>query len=221
MTLPTIAGVQSRIHTLPDRPQFMIIREMAEVFGIEQRNLARQFQRSRHKFPEGYFFVLSPEEYREKLTKKWQTSQGSRADLEQFAFSEKGALFLLRFVNSEQADAASILLIEAFVGLREAKITALQSLALKDEAAYLGRSPMRAAIKLAAEKGWTFGQLWGAHDWSQPKLGRAVEEMRARGYIAADALFVPAYVLMGRNYERVLLDMHAEDARQMRLGLEV
>ena len=81
MTLPTIAGVQSRIRNLPDRPPFMIIREMAEVFGLEQRNLARQFQRTKERFPEGYFFVLTPEEYREQLTKNWQTAERSRTDL--------------------------------------------------------------------------------------------------------------------------------------------
>lgn len=222
MTLPTVAGVQSRIHTIPDRPPFMLIREMAEVFGIDARNLSRQFQRTKDRFPKGYYFVLTPEEYREKLTKNWQTSQGSRADLEQYAFTEKGALFLLRFITGDAADSASEAIIEAFVTQRDEQAERLRSAALKLKTAYIGRSKMKLAILLAAEAGWTFGKLWGEHEWSAPALGRAIEEMRTLGYIPPHALFVPAYVFSfdRRRVEKANLDMHAEDQRQARLALE-
>lgn len=219
MTLPTIAGVQSRIHTLPDRPPFMIIREIAEVFGLEQRNLARQFQRTKDKFPAGYYFELTPEEYREKLTTNWQTSQGSRADVTQYAFTEKGALYLLRFITGDQADAAFGMLIDAFADQRDGTMDRLRVAAFKDEVAYIGRSKLRLAIKLAAEAGWSFGKLWDEHDWSAPKLGREVEDMRIRGYIPQDALFVPHYVYQRRKSERALMEKHAEDERQGKLKL--
>lgn len=222
MSLPTIAGVQSRIHTIADRPPFMIIREMAEVFDLEQRNLARQFQRTKDKFPAGYFFVLTPEEYREKLTTNWQTSQGSRADLEQFAFTEKGALFLLRFITGDQADACFAMLIEAFANQREAQALVLRRTAFKLESAYIGRSPMKMAIKRAAAEGWSFEQLWGWHDWPKLKLAETIEEMRALGYIPQSALFVPPYVFIEarRVREMANLKLHVDDNRQMHLGLE-
>lgn len=219
MTLPTIAGVQSRIHTLTGHPPFMLKDDLAEFYGTTASNLMRRVRENISLFTPDTMIELTPEEYVQSCRGS-TTAERKRTDLAQFGFTELGALMVATVLRSDRAKQVMQVVIRAFITSREAKITALQSLALKDEAAYLGRSPMRAAIKLAAEKGWTFGQLWGAHDWSQPRLGRAVEEMRARGYIAADALFVPAYVLMGRNYERVLLDMHAEDARQVRLGLE-
>jgi hypothetical protein len=222
MTLPTIAGVQSRIHTTPDRPPFMLIREIAEVFGIEVRNLARQFQRTKDRFPADFYFVLTAEEYREQLAKSGQTVERSRTDLDQYAFTEQGALFLLRFVASEQADAASILLIRVFVTQRGAQAEQLRTVALKCKAAYIGSSKMKRTILLAAEEGWTFGKLWGEHDWSAPALGRTIEEMRLLGYIPRHALFVPRYVfaLDRRRAEMANLDVHSEDDRKARLGLE-
>lgn len=214
MSLPTIAGVQSRIHTIPDRPPFMIIREMSQALGLETASLSRAFRRNRGKFPEGYFFVLTPEEYQEKSGQNVQTSQGSRADLEQFAFTEKGALFLLRFVTGEAADIATIALIDAFTGLRDGTMDRLRVAVFKDQVAYIGKNRMRLAIKLAAAEGWSFGKLWDEHDWSAPKLGREVEDMRIRGYIAQDALFVPHYVYQRRKSERALMEAHAEDAAQ-------
>lgn len=87
--------------------------------------------------------------------------------------------------------------------------------AFKDQVSYVGRSKMRLAIKLAAAEGWSFGKLWDEHDWSAPKLGREVEDMRIRGYIPQHALFVPHYVYQRRKSERALMEVHAEDARQL------
>ena len=218
MTLPTIVGVQSRIHNLNGRPPFMLAEAVAEFYGTSPSNLMRRVRENTVLFTPDMIVELTQDE--EKSCRHSTTSQGKRTDLTHYGFTEFGALMVGTVLKTEVARQVAPIMIRAFLALRDAKITTLQTLVLKDEAAYVGRSPMRAAIKLAAEKGWTFGQLWGGFDWSQPKLGRAVEEMRARGYIAADVLFVPAYVLMGRNYERALLDAHAEDARQMRLGLE-
>lgn len=219
MTLPSIAGVQSRIHTIAERPPFMIIREMAEVLALEPVSLRKAFHRNRELFPEGYFFILKPEEYRERLGQNVSTSPGSRTDLEQFALTEKGALFLLRFVTGEQAVRAMIALIDAFADRRDGTMDRLRVAAFKDEVAYIGRSKMRLAIKLAAQEGWSFGKLWDEHDWSAPRLGREVEDMRIRGYIPQDALFVPHYVYERRKSERALMENHAEDARQGKLNL--
>lgn len=219
MTLPTIAGVQSRIRTIADRPPFMIIREMADALGLPADTLSKAFRRNREMFPEGYFFLLTEEEYRAKSGQIVRTSQGSRADLEQFAFTEKGALFLLRFVTGEQAVRALIALIDAFADSRDGTLDRLRNAAFKDEVAYIGRSKLRLAIKLAAAEGWSFGKLWEEHDWSAPRLGREVEEMRIRGYIAQDALFVPHYVYQRRKAEAALMERHAEDERQGKLKL--
>ena len=222
MTLPTIAGVQSRIHTTSDHPPFMIIREMADALGLVPDSLSKAFRRNKAKFPEGYFFVLKPEEYMAQFGQNVRTAERARTDLEQVAFPEKGALFLLRFITGDQADTAHTMLIEAFTGQRDARALTLQRAAFKLEAAYMGRSAMKAAIKQAAADGLTFDQLWGWHDWPKLKLAETIEEMRALGYIPQHALFVPPYVFTEarRVREMANLRVHVDDNRQMHLGLE-
>lgn len=215
MSLPTIAGVQSRIFTLPSRPPFMIADDLAEFYQTNAKNLMRQVQRNISRFPEGFIFELTPEEYREKLRQNGATSQGNRADLTHYGFTEKGALQLSSVLTGPVADAVSVTIINAFIALRDQERSALKEALFQDATAYIQRSKMRVAIKLAAEQGWTFGQLWGSHDWSAPKLGREIEAMRVRGYIPAKALFVPPYVFARRRSEVANLDVHSEDARQL------
>lgn len=220
MTLPTIAGVQSRIHTIADRPPFMIIREMAEVFGLETASLALQFKRKKDRFPEGYFFVLTPEEYRAKSRQIVETSRGNRADLEQFAFPEKGALFLLRFVTGEQADTASVMLIEAFAALREHRAGALRHEVCIDKWAYVGRSTLRQRIMAAADAGASYNDLWGRWGYSHRVLTGEIEAMRVRGYIGPMVLTPPLYVLREIEAKKAHTAVHVDDTTQLRLGLE-
>jgi hypothetical protein len=137
----------------------MIIREMAEVFGIETRNLARQFQRHKDKFPDHYYFVLTAEEYAEQLTKNWQTAERGRTDLEQYAFTEKGALFLLRFISSDQADAASILLIDAFAAMHSQTQTDMATALHSFRETFLRQRAVRGVIERAVRNGRDYAFL--------------------------------------------------------------
>ncbi|MCA3456580.1 MAG: ORF6N domain-containing protein [Rhodobacter sp.] len=217
MSLPTIAGVQSRITNLPSRPPFMLAEAVAEVFGTTASNLMRQVRRNMDLFPDDFLIKLTEEEYREKSCQIGTTSQGKRGDLTHYGFTEAGALMVPQVLRTVEARAASLIVVRAFLSLRDGTMNRLRIAAFKDEVAYIGRSKMRLAIKLAAAEGWSFGKLWDEHDWSAPRLGREVEEMRIRGYIPQNALFVPHYVYQRRKAEAALMEIHAEDARQMDL----
>ena len=134
---------------------------------------------------------MSEAEYLDQLRHFGATAERKRTDLTHFGFTEKGALQLSSVLTGPVADAVSVTIIEAFLQLRDGTMDRLRVAAFKDEVAYIGRSKMRTAIKLAAAYGWTFGKLWDEHDWSAAKLGREVEDMRIRGYIPQGALFVP------------------------------
>lgn len=215
MTLPTIAGVQSRIFTLPGRPPFMIADDLADFYQVTRKRLMEQVRRNSGRFPDGFIFELSEAEYRDQLPQFAATAERKRTDLAHFGFTEKGALQLSSVLTGPVADVVSVTIIEAFLQLRDGTMDRLRVAAFKDEVAYIGRSKMRLAIKLAAKAGWSFGKLWDEHDWSAPKLGREVEDMRIRGYIPQGALFVPHYVYQRRKSERALMEIHAEDARQL------
>lgn len=221
MSLPTIAGVQSRIHTIAGRPPFMIIREMAEALVVNPAALSRAFRRNREKFPSNFVFVLTAEEYRKKSGQNDQTSQGLRTDLEQVAFTEKGALFLLRFVAGERAEQASIMLIEAFADQRDTLISSMRRELAVDRQAYVGARRIRGNIAMAAREGWTFIQLQDRFGYSAKALTVEIEAMRVRGFIDTLALTPPRYVLRKIEAKHAFTAVHIEDARQMRLGLEV
>lgn len=220
MTLPTIAGVQSRIRTLPGRPPFMMARDLAGFYQVKISRIMEQVRRNPGRFPEGFIFELTPEEFREQSTHFAETAERRRTDLTHYGFTEKGALQLSSVLTGPVADAVSVTIIEAFVALRDAREERMQQVMFRDETDYIRRSKMRTAIKLAAEKGWTFGQLWGCHDWSAPRLGREIEDMRVRGYISQKALYVPPYVFSRRRAEVANLNEHAEDARQGRMKFD-
>lgn len=215
MSLPTIAGVQSRIHTLPGRPPFMMARDLADFYQVQVKRIMEQVRRNQGRFPEGFIFEMTPEEYREKSPHFAETSQGKRHDLSHYGFTEKGALQLSSVLTGPVADAVSVTIINAFIALRDGREAGMKQALFQDAAAYIQRSKMRVAIKLAAEQGMTFGQLWGWHSWSAPKLGAEIEAMRVRGHIPANALFVPPYVFARRRAEVANLDVHSEDARQL------
>lgn len=219
-TLPQMAGVAPQLHTLAGRPPFMLLREIADVFGIEVHNLSRQFRRNQERFPAGYYFVLEPGEYREKLNKNCQTSQGSRADLEQFAFTESGALFLIRFIKSRTADAASIAMIEGMTTDKDYMIAEMRQQLAIDRQAYIEKRVIRSRILTAVAEGWSYTTLKDAYGYSNPELATAIEAMRVRGYIASTALLVPLYVLRKMAENKAWLNEHVEDTRQLLLGLE-
>lgn len=219
MTLPALAGT-TRIHTLPHRPPFMLIREVADVIGMKPKLLEQAFRRNRDTFPERYFFVLTEAEFREQWLQKEATAERRRTDLEQVGLTEKGVMLLLTFVSGKVAVAGRIALIDSLFDRHAQETEALRSALVQDEAAFIGRSTVKAQIKLAALEGWTWARLVGAVSCSQPQLVRHVQAMRVRGYIPADVLLPPAYVLKDMARKADHLDAHEADQRQLLLNWE-
>jgi hypothetical protein len=212
MTLPTIAGVQSRIHSLPGRPPFMTVYDLAEFYQVTPHTIMKAVRRNIGRFPDGFIFDLTDEEVDALVAQNGRPNKVNRGVL--VGFTEMGALQLSSVLTGPVADAVSVIIIRAFLQLRDGTMDRLRVAAFKDEVAYIGRSKMRLAIKLAAAEGWTFGKLWDEHDWSAARLGREVEDMRIRGYIPQGALFVPHYVYQRRKSERALMEAHADEAAQ-------
>lgn len=218
MSLPTIAGVQSRIFTLPGRPPFMTADDLAEFYQTTTANLVRQMRRNIGRFPEGFSFELADAEKAVLVSQNGRPNKVNRGVL--VGFTEKGALQLSSVLTGRVADAVSVVLIEAFIALRDGQLAALRQALFRDETDYIGKSRMRLAIREAAKAGWSFAKLWDAHNWSAPRLGREIEEMRLRGFIAPDALYVPPYVYDRRRAAVALMEAHAGDGRQMSLFTE-
>ncbi len=97
----------------------MIDRDLAELYGVETKYLNRQVKRNRERFPEEFMFQLTKSE-KEELVTNWHRFESLKHSTTfPMAFTEHGVAMLASVLHSERAIAMSILIIKAFVRLRE------------------------------------------------------------------------------------------------------
>ena len=218
MSLPTIAGVQSRIHTLPGRPPIMTKDDLAEFYGTTASNFMRRVRENEALFTSDLMFELTPEE--QQLCRGGTTAERKRTDLAQYGFTELGALMAATILKSQRSKEVAQIVIRGFVGQRDALMAAMRRELAVDRQAYINARNIRGNIDMAAREGWNFIQLQDRIGYSPKVLTMEIEAMRTRGYIPAMALTPPLYVLRQIEAKRAFTAVHVEDAEQLRLGLE-
>src|SRR4029077_11463411 len=100
--------------------RIMLDADLAALYGVETRRLTEQLRRNLGRFPEDFAFQLSPREL-EDLKSQIATSSsgwGGRRKLP-YAFTEHGAVMAASVLNSSQAVEMSVLVVRAFVRLRQ------------------------------------------------------------------------------------------------------
>ena len=97
----------------------MIDRDLAELYGVETKHLNRQVKRNSDRFPNEFMFQLTKKE-KEELVPNWHRfAPLKHSSVLPYAFTEHGVAMLATLLKSEQAVRMSILIIKAFVRLRE------------------------------------------------------------------------------------------------------
>lgn len=103
------------------REQKVILdRELALLYGVETRALKQAVRRNIKRFPEDFMFQLTTAEF-----KSWRSqtvmSNSDKKGLRHrpFAFTEQGVAMLSSVLKSERAIEVNILIMRAFVKLRE------------------------------------------------------------------------------------------------------
>lgn len=95
-------------------------RDLALLYNVETRALKQAVRRNIRRFPEDFMFQLNKEEF---LSWRSQTvmSKSERKGLRHlpFAFTEQGVAMLSSILTSERAIEVNILIMRAFVKLRE------------------------------------------------------------------------------------------------------
>jgi len=98
----------------------MLDSDLAELYGVETRVLTQATKRIIERFPEDFMFKLTDEEHgflRSQIVtskKRW----GERR-YPPYVFTDHGAIMLAGVLNSKRAIEISILVVRAFVRLRE------------------------------------------------------------------------------------------------------
>ena len=108
--------------------------DLATLYGVETRRLNEQVRRNEARFPEDFAFQLTPEEL-DNLMSQSATSSGQWGGRRKlpYAFTEHGALMAASVLNSPKAVEMSILVVRAFVRLRQLLATNRQLAAKLNE----------------------------------------------------------------------------------------
>ena len=94
--------------------------DLAELYGVPVKQLNQQVKRNADRFPQDFLFTLTKAEH-ESLRSQAVTSKvghGGRRYLPH-AFTEHGAIMAASILNSKRAIEMSILVVRAFVQMRE------------------------------------------------------------------------------------------------------
>lgn len=125
----------------------MIDSDLAELYGVPTFRLNEAVKRNRKRFPEDSMFQLSREESR-YLTSQIAISNPGRGGrrTSPYAFTEHGVAMLSSVLNSERALKMNILIIRAFVKMRELLATHKDLAARVDRLESMQKRHLRSSI---------------------------------------------------------------------------
>ncbi len=129
---PPDTFVTSRIHHVRGQ-KVMLDRDLAELYGVETKQLKRQVRRNLGRFPEDFMFELTEEENEflrsqfgtlkkgenENLRSRSGTSSWGGTRYVPMAFTELGVAMLSSVLGSEQAILVNLHIIRVFARMRE------------------------------------------------------------------------------------------------------
>jgi len=116
----TIAEVESRL--IPMRGQMVLLdKDLAELYGVETREINQAVKNNPDKFPEGYIYTPDYQEFANLkskiLTSSESTWGGSRK--KPTVFTEKGLYMLATILKGPQATQTTLSIIETYAQVKE------------------------------------------------------------------------------------------------------
>jgi hypothetical protein len=100
--LVPIESIISKIVFLRDE-KVILDRDLAELYGVETKQLKRAVRRNINRFPEDFMFQLSKEEYQSLRSQFGTLKRGAHAKYPPMAFTEQGVAMLSSVLNSQRA----------------------------------------------------------------------------------------------------------------------
>jgi ORF6N domain-containing protein len=136
--LPVVELVQRRIYLIRGQ-KVMIDADLAELYQVTTKSLNQAVRRNAGRFPEDFMFQLTEEETQNLRSQFVTSSDRSKSDDRwggrrylPYAFTEHGVAMLSAVLKSQRAIQMSLVIIRAFVRLRQL-ISSHQALARKIE----------------------------------------------------------------------------------------
>ena len=118
MNVIKFSDVEGEIFTIRDN-LVILDSDVAELYGVETRDINKSVKNNPDKFPDGYILKLSYEE-KEKVVENFHHLENVKfSPALPKAFSERGLYMLSTILKSPQATQTTIAIVEAFAKLRE------------------------------------------------------------------------------------------------------
>ena len=117
--MTNILEVENKIITLRDQ-QVILDSDVAELYGVQTKEINQAVRNNPEKFPEGYIWELTEEErlfLRSKILTLKNPGRGQHSKYPPKAFTEKGLYMLATILKSSQAVETTIAIVEAYAKL--------------------------------------------------------------------------------------------------------
>ena len=115
-----IEAVKSRMLTVRSQ-QVLLDRDVAELYGVQTKEINQAVRNNPDKFPVGYTFRLDKKECDDLRSKFLTANISSKSRALPTAFSEKGLYMLATILKGEKATQATLSIIETFAKVRSLK----------------------------------------------------------------------------------------------------
>ncbi len=116
--MTTILEVENRIITLRDQ-QVLLDSDVAELYGVETRDINKAVKNNPEKFPQGYIIELDTSEKTELVENFHRFNRQKHSTSLPKAFTEKGLYMLATILKSPKAVQTTIAIVEAYSKLKE------------------------------------------------------------------------------------------------------
>jgi len=97
----------------------LIDSDVAQLYGIETKDVNRAVKNNLNKFPDGYIIELTKEEKNELVKKFHRFSKLKHSTVNPKVFTEKGLYMLATIIKSEVATETTLQIIETFAKVKE------------------------------------------------------------------------------------------------------
>jgi len=112
-----LQAIQRKIYTIRGE-KVMLDRDLAEMYGVETKNLNLSVKRNLKRFPSDFMFPLTIDEWQSLRLQNETSKRGGRRYLP-YAFTEQGVAMLSGLLNSDVAIELNIAVMRAFVAVRQ------------------------------------------------------------------------------------------------------
>ena len=101
----------------------LLDRDIAELYGVETKQLKRAVRRNLNRFPSDFMFEVTRDEYNSLRSQVGTLKRGAHSKYLPMAFTEQGVAMLSSVLNSDRAIEVNISIMRAFVQLRKISLS--------------------------------------------------------------------------------------------------